>query len=178
MKKLLFIVLFINSFVKADVINMSPVIIINTQISNINAYQDTKFMVCNLVTNPAIILPENNAYMSSCQQLEENQTIKGYRPHFNQQRLFAIPKSFYESVEMNTTLQSHVIDFSDYENDVLYKKSIYIEPLMDADEKYPTVDEETRVYKITSVTDNNVTLKLEKRIIHFTDGEDNKTVTY
>jgi hypothetical protein len=178
MKKLLFLTLFINSLIKADVIAMYDAIFINTQISNINAYPDTKFIVCSLGLNPGVILPGNNAYLSECKELEENQIIKGYRPHFNQQRLFAISKSFYESVEMNTTLESHTIDFNNFENDVLYKRSIYIEPIMNADEKYPTVDEETRVYKITSVTDNNVTLKLEKRIIHFTDGEDNKTVAY
>lgn len=178
MKTLFFFMLIVNSFIKADVITMNDAIFINTQISNINAYPDTKFVVCGLELNPGVIYPGNNTYMSGCKELEENQIIKGYRPRFNQQRLFAIAKSFYESVEMNTTLQSHTIDFDNIENDVLYKRSIYIKPIMNADEKYPTVDEETRVYKITSVTNNNVTLKLEKRIIHFTDGEDNKTVAY
>lgn len=186
MKIFLFILLFFNSFLRADIFDNSPAVLINMKISNIDDYPDIKFMVCNFEWNPVLYtMPEKNfdgyVYPFGCQELKQNQVLKGRRPNHNTRRIFAFPKSFYESVEMNTTLQSHPVNVTSnqtLENDILHRKSVPVLQIQYMRDKEYPVDVETRVYKIVSVINENITLKLEKRIIHFTNDEDNKTINY
>jgi len=170
---LIMIVLFTSTIARADVINMMPEIFVNTKISNTTAYPNIILVTCTFYYNLSFPSPR----IRSCKKLEENQTIEGYRQQSSNKGIFAFPKSVYDSVDMINTLQNHQFDTGD----TLYHKAIPLtSSLTKIDDNgtvvYP-VENDTRTYKITSVTDENVTLKLDKRVIKFDDGTQ-KTIEY
>jgi len=182
---LIMLVLFISTIAKADVMDMTPEILVNPKISNTTAYPNIILVTCTFYSRPG--LPYIR--MESCKKLEENQIFGASGFNYTSEGIFAFPKSLYDSVDMINTLQNHriSIDFDTGDTldsattDTLYHKAIsFTYSLTKIDDNgtvvYP-VESDTRIYKITSVTDDNVTLKLSKRVIKFDDGTQ-KTITY
>jgi len=175
---LITIVLFMSTIARADVMmDLSSFYTIDTEISNMSDYNSTIFLLCEFRTHPPTL-------EIRCEQVAENGVIEGYfRPGVDL-RVLAIPKNIYENDNALYIINHHIYDYQNGEprDDKFYKKSMWIASLYDKYNYkngkliYP-IDNEKRIYKITAVTDANVTLKLSKRIITFDDGTQ-KTIDY
>ncbi len=157
-------------------VDLTPVIYVNTKISNIDQYPDKVILECDFSTYPAF-----EYYDMHCSKLQNNKLIKGYKPQYSHKAILAISKSLYEKNDMAKTLSKYKFERENYQDPVV-SKSFTLTSMISyyADHnttKRYTESNETRIYSITSATDDNITLKLDKRIINFEDGTQ-KTITY
>jgi len=165
-----------------------PYSYIDSKITNLDEYNNSAILICYMSDSPA----DPRYHTMSCSKLKKNQIIKYHLPQIMFMGmipsigLIALPSSLYNQSGIQKMLSSYNFT-GDIKDDPVASKWIYIPTYYDnkydwnaSKQQYTTKyteSNETRIYSITSVTDNNITLKLDKRIINFKDGTQ-KRITY
>ena len=174
---LIMILLFISTIAKADQLpdpSTHHSVTYNREITNINDYPNLTILgyVKNFIGNDYLYEIKQNTPI-----------IKGYK--FNSLYILAINKALFDSYSAQATTSGTDTVYEDHPiapsllQFIENKNISRISMTLGAGYMLNTYDvsSDSYFYKITSVTDNNVTLKLDKRVIKFTDGTQ-KTITY
>jgi len=175
---LIMIVLFISTIARSDDIPYPPSthhsVAYNREIANINDYPNLTILgyVKNIIGNDYLY------------EIKQNTPItRGYK--INSLYILAINKALFDSYGAQTTtygtdtvyedhpIAPSILQFIENKNISRISMTLGTGYLPNT---YP-VSSDSYFYKITSVTDDNVTLKLDKRVIEFTDGTQ-KTIPY
>lgn len=166
MKKLLILLTLIANIIQADDIpdpDKYKAITNNVSIININAYPSYTIVLCKLATPGSPI--ENH----NCSLIQDNQTLEGGYHGSNQ--LFAFSKELFED--------AGEIDNIDFQGLSQAKELAFIPFLWKAyNLKERPESGNSYYYEITSITDDNMTIELKKRVVTFNDGSADKTITY
>jgi hypothetical protein len=175
MKQFIFVLLFLSSVVRAD--SPAPPHPYTTSIYNIVTNLDDynlTFLICDFATFPHA----STHHMTCNEKAWNNENIGTFvgANHLSSRRLLVIPTEVYNQNGNADTLKKY--EYPADSEPAIVSKSVFLttEFHNSEGESFPE-DRETRFYSITSVTDGNVTLKLDRRLIYFKDGS-TKTITY
>ena len=172
--------LFFSMITKADVPYMGPPLpsmSVTSVISNVTDFDTVVFLTCEVGNYPYRMEQMHCKPFSNLERFNNHASGR-----YSFRGVLAIPKALYREGNTSEVLRDYTFK-NDYPPTDPIRKKVWKMPVTLAytdehgeDLNY-TETNETRIYRITSVTDDNVTIKLDKRVIQFDDGTV-KTISY